>query len=42
MDDYGVFPGETKAVDEYFKNKNVIIQKSSLNKTPTFIIKNEM
>lgn len=42
MDDYGVFPGETKAVDEYFKNKNVIIQKSSLNRTPTFIIKNEM
>lgn len=39
LDDYGVFPGETKAVDDYFKGKNVKIQKSSLNATPCFVIK---
>ncbi|MCH3964314.1 MAG: TylF/MycF family methyltransferase [Clostridium sp.] len=39
LDDYGVFPGETKAVDEFFKDKNVIIEKSKLNSTPSFIIK---
>lgn len=41
IDDYGVFPGETKAVDEYFQNKNVIIRKFSFAKTPSYIIKNE-
>ncbi|WP_195509805.1 TylF/MycF/NovP-related O-methyltransferase [Clostridium tyrobutyricum] len=39
LDDYGVFPGETKAVDDFFKDKNVIIRKSKLNSTPSFIIK---
>ena len=23
LDDYGTHPGETKAVDEYFQNKNI-------------------
>lgn len=41
LDDYGVFAGETKAVDEFFKDKNIIIKKLSLNATPCFIIKNE-
>ena len=27
LDDYATFPGETKAVDEYFKGKNVKIKK---------------
>ena len=27
LDDYGFFPGETKAVDEYFKDKDVEIKK---------------
>lgn len=39
LDDYGVFPGETKAVDDYFKGKNITIQKSTLNATPCFIVK---
>lgn len=41
LDDYGVFPGETKAVDEYFKGKNVKIMKFSFAMTPCYIIKNE-
>lgn len=41
LDDYGYFPGETNAVDEYFKDKNVKIQKFSFSATPSFIIKNE-
>ncbi|QGH36972.1 dTDP-6-deoxy-L-hexose 3-O-methyltransferase [Gracilibacillus salitolerans] len=42
LDDYGVFPGETKAIDEYFKNKNVKIQKLPFSKTPSFIVKDEI
>lgn len=39
IDDYGVFPGETKAVDDYFKNKNIKIRKFGFCKTPCFIKK---
>jgi len=39
LDDYGVFPGETKAVDEYFKNQSVIIRKFDYSATPRYIIK---
>ena len=39
LDDYGTFPGETKAVDEYFKDKNIEIKKFSFAATPSFIIK---
>lgn len=39
LDDYGVFPGETKAVDEYFENKKIEIRKFSFSKTPSYIIK---
>lgn len=41
LDDYGVFPGETKAADEFFKNKNVTIMKFPFAMTPCYIIKNE-
>ena len=39
LDDYGTHPGETKAVDEYFKNKTVEIKKFSFAMTPCYIIK---
>jgi hypothetical protein len=38
LDDYGVFPGETKAVDDYFKDKNVRIQKLPYA-IPSYIVK---
>lgn len=38
LDDYGVFPGETKAVDEYFKSK-AKIRSLSYSKTPRYIVK---
>lgn len=41
LDDYATFPGETKAVDEYFKGKNVKIQKFPFAMTPCYIIKEE-
>jgi len=40
LDDYGFFPGETKAVDEYFKGKDVEIRKFPFSHTPAYIIKN--
>lgn len=39
LDDYGVFPGETKAVDDYFRGKNVKILKYPFCMTPSYIIK---
>jgi hypothetical protein len=39
LDDYGVFPGETKAVDEFFKNKKIEIKQFPFQKTPKYIIK---
>lgn len=40
FDDYGVFPGETKAVDEFFENKNIILRKFPFShNTPVYIIK---
>jgi hypothetical protein len=39
IDDYGVFPGETKAVEEYFKDKNIQISKFSFCMTPCYIVK---
>lgn len=41
LDDYGSFPGETKAVDEYFKNKNIKIRKLPFCMTPCYIIKEQ-
>lgn len=39
LDDYGVFPGETRAVDEYFLGQDVQIQKFPYAMTPCFIVK---
>jgi hypothetical protein len=41
LDDYKKFPGETKAVDDYFRDKNVTIEKFPYADYPYFIIKNE-
>ncbi len=39
LDDYGFFPGETQAVDDYFKGKNVKIQKFPFALSPAYIVK---
>lgn len=39
LDDYGTFPGETKAVDEYFNGQSIEIKKFSFCDTPRYIIK---
>lgn len=39
LDDYGVFAGETKAVEEYFDSHGVEIKKFSFSMTPSYIIK---
>jgi predicted O-methyltransferase YrrM len=39
LDDYGIFPGETKAVNDYFRGKNIKINKFAFSKTPHYIIK---
>lgn len=40
LDDYGVFPGETKAVDEYLTKEklNLAIRKFSYRATPCYIV----
>ena len=39
LDDYNVFPGETKAVDDYFKGKNVSIKNFPFSNTPCYLVK---
>jgi hypothetical protein len=39
VDDFGVFPGETSAVKEFFAGHRVRLQKLPFNNTPTFIVK---
>ncbi len=39
FDDYGTFPGETKAADDFFKDKKVKIEKFPWSHIPSFIIK---
>ena len=39
LDDYGTFPGETKAVDDFFKDQKISIRKFPYSVTPSFIIK---
>lgn len=39
LDDYGTHPGETKAVDDYFQDKDIEIKKFSFAMTPCYIIK---
>lgn len=38
-DDYNVFPGETKAVDEFFKDQDVKVLKFPFAQTPCYIVK---
>ena len=39
LDDYGVFAGETKAAEEYFKDKKAEIKKFSFSTTPCYVVK---
>ena len=39
LDDYGTFPGETQAVDEFINGQSIKIQKFPFCKTPRYIIK---
>ena len=39
LDDYGVFPGETEAVDEYFAEERLEIKKFPFGRTPSYIVK---
>jgi len=39
LDDYGVFPGETKAVNEFFDGKKIEIKQFPFQKNPKYIIK---
>jgi hypothetical protein len=39
LDDYGTFPGETKAVDDYFRGQRVTIRKFPFCMTPSYIVK---
>lgn len=39
LDDYGTVEGETNAVDEFFRNKNVKIIKPPFNHIPCYVIK---
>ena len=41
LDDYGVFPGETKATDDHFKDKPVRIRRFPFARTPCYAIKDE-
>ncbi len=41
LDDYGVFPGETRAADEYFAGRDVEIERLPFAKTPSFVVKRE-
>jgi hypothetical protein len=39
FDDYGLWPGETEAVEHFFKGKGLLLKKSSYAKSPTYLIK---
>ena len=39
LDDYATFPGETKAVDDYFKGLHMRIQKFPFAMTPCYVVK---
>lgn len=39
LDDYNIWPGETKAVNDYFKGGKIKIQKFNFSKTPHYIVK---
>ncbi len=39
LDDYAIWEGETKAVDEYFQNKHILIRRFPFAEAPSYIIK---
>lgn len=39
LDDYGVFPGETQAVDEFFADQDLELRKFPFSMTPCYVIK---
>jgi hypothetical protein len=39
LDDYGIFPGATKAVDDYFSDRSESVSKLPYSYAPCFIIK---
>ena len=39
LDDYGIFPGETKAAEEYFQDRHVTIRKFAFARTPCYVVK---
>lgn len=39
LDDYAIWEGETKAVDEYFENKHITIRRFPFAEAPCYIIK---
>ena len=39
LDDYGVFPGETKAVDDYFAGQTIKIRRFPFASTPSYLLK---
>jgi len=39
LDDYGAFAGANKAIDEYFVDKDIIIQKLSYSNNISFVEK---
>src|SRR3989344_2303740 len=39
LDDYSKFPGETKAVDDFFKGQDVKIRKFNYAMTPCYVVK---
>ncbi|WP_333695451.1 TylF/MycF/NovP-related O-methyltransferase [Flavobacterium sp.] len=39
FDDYGTVVGETRAVDEFFASRNVLIQKPRFNYIPSYVVK---
>jgi hypothetical protein len=39
FDDFGIIAGETKAIDEFFSEKDVVIEKLPISHTPSFIRK---
>jgi len=39
LDDYGVVPGETRAVDAFFKGTDIIIKKFPFRASPCYVIK---
>jgi hypothetical protein len=39
LDDYGTVEGETRAVDEFFQDQNIVIEKLPLSHIPAFVRK---